>query len=187
MDRASDVVNGHGLRNDLVGFRVIQLDRSWVSQLCEPRAIFVQVFQILGRRNGHRDHLAPFFRRPDRINLHAGAGLLQQAHVLVNVFGVGQHAGRTGDVAQHSFGSRHVLRGGKVIDERRCEIRRRRVLLNLRGVGLVHRLFRIARWRRLIACRCAAGRGKQKQQRETYAATRCTLFLNPSFVSPGLP
>ena len=156
MDCSRDVVNRYGLRDELVGFSIIQLDRSRIGQLREPRAIFFEVLQVLGRGDGHGDHLAPFFRRADRKNLHAGAGLFQHAHVLVHILGVGQHAGRTGYVAQHSFGSRHGFGRGKIIDEWRGEIRCRSVFLNFGRVGLVYRLLRIARRNCFVICRSSA-------------------------------
>jgi hypothetical protein len=166
MDRSGDVVDRHGLRDELFGFRIIHLDRARVGQLREPGAIFFEVSQIIGRRDSHRDHLAPFFRRADRKNLHAGTGFLQQAHVLVHVLGVGQHAGRARDVAQHRFGSRHGLGRRKVVDERRSEIRRRGVLLNLRRVSLVDGLLGIAGRGRFVARHGRARCGKQNQQQE---------------------
>src|SRR6266478_1000582 len=177
MDGSGDVVNGHSLCDELVGFRIIQLDGSRVGQLREPRAIFFEVLQILGRRHGHRNHFPSLFRRADRKNLHARAGLFQHAHVLVNILGVGQHAGRTSYVAEHSFGSRHSVGRRKVIDEWRGEVWRRSVLLNFGSVRLVDGLFRIARRGGLSIC--GRGRGwSQNQEQRGKDTKRCVAHVS---------
>jgi hypothetical protein len=46
VDRAGDVVDGHGLRDQLVGFRVVELDSARIGQFRQPRAILFERFQI---------------------------------------------------------------------------------------------------------------------------------------------
>ena len=50
---------------------------------------------------------------PIEKDLHARAGLLEHAHVLVDLFGVRQPAGRAGDVAEHGLRRRHVFDAGR--------------------------------------------------------------------------
>ncbi len=73
-----------------------------------------------------------------------GRGFFEKAHVLVDIFGVGKNAGRASDVAEDRFGSGNSFAGGKIVDERRGEVRLRGVLENLVGVGLIDGLFGIA-------------------------------------------
>ena len=88
---------------------------------------------------------------PMRDTFTRGRRLLEQAHVLVDLFGVRQHAGRAGDVAEHGLRRRHGFRRGQVVDQRRGEERLGRVFLDLLGVLGVDRDLRIAdeRLRRL--------------------------------------
>ena len=144
MNCSGNVVNRNSLRDDFVGFRVVQLQRARIAELRQLGAVFFQLFQILFGRNRHRDHLAAFFRRSNRKNFHARAGLLQHPHVFVHVFRVRQNSRRARHVAQHRFRRRNIFRCRQIVHQRRSEKRLRRVLLHLRRVGLVHCLLRIA-------------------------------------------
>ena len=94
VNRARDVVDGHGLRDELVRFRVVEFDGTRIGQLGEASAILVEGFQIFFRGDGHGDHFAAFFGLPDGVDLHARGGLLQQAHVAVDILGVRQDSRR---------------------------------------------------------------------------------------------
>ena len=168
MDRAGDVVDRDGLGDELVGFRVIELDGARIGELRETRAIFFEIFQILRRGDGHGDHLAAFFRFADGEDLDARAGLFEQAHVFVHVFGVGQDSGRAGHVAEHDFRRRNSLRGGQIVHERRGEERLGGVLLDFRGVGLVDGLLGIASGRSFAVAKSdGACQGQNEQPGKT--------------------
>ena len=85
MNRAGDVVHGHGLIDELVGFGVVQADDAGIGQLREARAILVELREVRFGGNRHRDHLAPFFALADGEDLDARAGLLDHPHVLVDL------------------------------------------------------------------------------------------------------
>ena len=106
--------------------------------------ILLKIFEIGFGGNGNGDHLAAFFGGADGENFHTRRGFLEKAHVLVDIFGVGKNAGRASDVAEDRFGSGNSFAGGKIVDERRGEVRLRGVLENLVGVGLIDGLFGIA-------------------------------------------
>jgi hypothetical protein len=55
-----------------------------------------------GERDG--DHLAAFFRRADREDLHARARLLEHAHVLVDLFAYGSLPGAPATSPSTAFG-----------------------------------------------------------------------------------
>ena len=169
MDRAGDVVDGHGLRNDFVGFRVIQLDGARIGEFGEPRAVLPEVFQIFFRRYRHCDHLAAFFRRSDGEDLRARAGLLQHAHVAIHIFRVGQDAGRASYITEDRFRRRHHFRRRQIVHQRRREIRLRRVLVDLLGVRRVHGLIGIA-CRRGLAIGPRGCRRHQKESQRSYGS-----------------
>jgi len=60
------------------------------------------------------------------------------------------NARRAGNVAENRFRRRHGLGGGEIINERRSEVGRGRVLVNLLRVRLVDGLVGIARGRRFV-------------------------------------
>src|SRR5207237_751512 len=81
-------------------------------------AVLLELRHDLVGRNRHGDHLAPFFGPADRVHLHAlRRRFLQHAHVLIDLFGVRQPAGRAGDVAAHRLRRRNRLRLGQVVDD----------------------------------------------------------------------
>ena len=133
------------------------------------RARFSSSFdnQLLGGdRDG--DHLAAFFGGADRKDFHARAGALEHAHVLVNIFGVRQLAGRAGNVAEHGFRRRHVRRSGQVVGQRRVEVRRGCILANLVGVFLIDWLIRIAaRFDLGVGDCCRKLKGRERRERAT--------------------
>ena len=145
MNRARDVVNRRRSRHDPVRLRVVHIDRARVRQLREVRAVRVELREVRLGRNGDRDHLAALFGLADREHLHARAGFLDQPHVGVHFVRVGQDVGRAGDVLEDGHRRRHRLRCRQIIDERRREVGRRRIFLDLLRVGLVRRLLRVAR------------------------------------------
>ena len=144
VDGAGDVVHRHRLIDELVRFGVVQADRARVGELGQPSAILGELAQVRFGRHRHGQHLPAFFGFPDRVHLHPRARLLDHPEVLIDLVRVGEFAWRAGDVAKHDLRRRHRFRGRKIVDERRGEERLRRVFLELLGIGLVHRLFRVA-------------------------------------------
>ena len=118
MNRSGDVINGNRLRDDLVGFGVVQLQSTRIGELPKLRAIVLESFQIFLGRNRHRDHLAALFGRADRENLHARAGFLQHPHVFVDILRIGQNSRRASHVAKHRFRRGHVLRCRQIVHQR---------------------------------------------------------------------
>ena len=141
---AGDVVDGNGVGDEFVGFSIVEMDSARIGELSETLVILLEIFEIGFGGDGNGDHLAAFFGGADGENLHTGRGFFEKAHVLVDIFGVGKNAGRASDVAEDRFGSRNSFAGGKIVDERRGEVRLRGVLANLVGVGLIDGLFGIA-------------------------------------------
>ena len=169
VNRAGDVIDGRGLRHEAVGLGVVELDGARIGELRETRAVFVEVLEIFFGGDGDSDHFAAFFGGADGEDPRARGGLLEKAHVFVHIFGVGEDAGRAGDVAEDDFGSGNVFRGGQIIDEGRSEDRCGGVLLNFCGVGLVNRLRGIACGRGLVGAYRSAG----IQNYEEHAYAKC--------------
>ena len=135
VDRAGDVVDRRRRGDQRFRLRIVHVDGARIAELREPRAVLVELRhdRVRGDRDG--DHLASFFGLADGDDLDAaGRGLLEHAHVLVDLFGVRQLAGRAGDVAQHRLRRRHRFRRGEVVHQRRAEERLGRVLLDLLAV-----------------------------------------------------
>ena len=107
VNRSGDVVNRYRLGHDAVRLRIIHLDRPRIGQLRQQRPIRIQIFQILRRRNRHRDHLPALFRLPDGENFHPRTGLLQQPHVFVDFLGVRQNSRRARHISQHHLRRRN--------------------------------------------------------------------------------
>ena len=113
VDRAGDVIDGNGFGDEFVGFGVIELDGARDRQASPGAGDFVEIFQVGFRRDGHGNHFAAFLGGADGENFHARRGLLEQAHVLVDVFGVGKDSRSAGDVAEDNFRSRNGLLAGR--------------------------------------------------------------------------
>jgi hypothetical protein len=118
MNRAGDVVDRHRAVEQLLGLSVVEIDGPRIGELRQAGAVVLQLRHDCFRGDRDRDHLAPFFGPADRVHLDARARFLEQAHVLVDLFGVRKLARRAGDVAEHLFRRRHGLRSGEVIDQR---------------------------------------------------------------------
>ena len=152
VNRAGDVVDGHRFGDELVGFRVIELDRAGITELAQPGAVFLQIFQIFFRRNRDGDHLAAFFGLANGKDFHTRTGFLKQTHVAVDIFGVGKDSRRAGHIAKHRLRRRDVFGRRQIVHERRAEVRLGGVLADFLGVGLVHGLLRVAPRRRFSVC-----------------------------------
>ena len=100
VDGAGDVVDRVRLIDQRAGLGVVEIDGARIAELGQTLLVGIGVLQQVGIGNGHRDHLAAFFGVADGEDLHARAGSGKHAEVLVDVFGVGQHVGRAGDIAR---------------------------------------------------------------------------------------
>jgi hypothetical protein len=144
VDRAGDVIDRRGALRDRVRDTIVHPDGAGIGELRQVRLVLIQLrHQRLGP-DGDRDHLAPLFAHPDRVDPHAGRRLREQPHVVVHFPGVRQLAGSAGDVTERRLRRRHGLRRREVVDDGRQEERLGRVLLDLARVLLVDRLIRIA-------------------------------------------
>jgi len=134
VERAGDVVDGHRGGDERLGLPIVETDRPRIGQLRQARPVLVHPGQHRGVGHGGRDHLPPFFGPADREHSHPRARLLEHPEVPVHVGAVRQLAGRAGNVADDGLRRRNGLRRGEVVHQGRREERRRRVLLDLRGV-----------------------------------------------------
>ena len=141
---AGDVVDGPGLVDEQAGLGVVEADFARVGKLGQARVILFRASEKLGIGDGGDDHLAAFLSVADGEDLHAWTARLQQAKILVDIFGVGQHVGRARNVAENLGRSRHGFRGGKIVHQRREEGGIGGVFVNLIGVLLVDGLAGVA-------------------------------------------
>ena len=143
MNGPGDVVDGVGLVNQRAGLGVVEVDGARIAELGQALLVGVGVLKEVGIGDGHGDHLAAFFGVSDGDDLYARAGSRKQPEVFVDVFGVGQHIGRAGDIAQGLCGRGNGLRSGQVVHQRRQERRVGCVLVDVVGVFLIDGLLRV--------------------------------------------
>src|SRR5579859_7474029 len=120
------------------------------------------MLEIFFGRDGHRDYFAAFLGGADGENFDARGGLLQQAHIFVDVSGVGQDAGSAGDVAENHFGGGNIFGSGEIVDQWRSEDGRGGVLLDLGSVGLVDGLLGVAGRRSFVGGEQSGRDGKKE-------------------------
>ena len=144
VNRSRNVVHRIRRVDQRLRLRVVHPQRARIGKLRQPLVVFLLRLQQALIGNGRGDHLAAFFRVADGDNLHARRARGQHAEVLVHVLCIRQHVRCAGYIAQHLHRCRHRLRGGQIVHQRRREVRPGGVLLDLRCVGLIDRLLRIA-------------------------------------------
>ena len=88
---------------------IIEVDRARIGQLRQPRLVLLCARQQFGIGHGGGDHLAALLGVADGEHLHARAGRFKHAEILVDVFRIGQHVGRAGNIAQHLCRCGHGL------------------------------------------------------------------------------
>ena len=81
-----NVIDRHRSADNALGLGIIHLDGARIGQFGQPQAVLFQMGQVRFRRDCHRNHLPAFFRMSNGVDLYARAGLLQQAHVFINLF-----------------------------------------------------------------------------------------------------
>jgi len=151
----------------------------------EARAVLLEFGDDRLRRDRDCDHLAAFFGLADREDFHARARLLEPPHVVVDLFGVGQLAGRAGDVSEHGLRRRHRFRRRQVIGERRVEERLGRVFLDLRRVLGVDRDLRVAdeRLRLLLGSHRRLEQRRRRGERHHHKLLHESPTANPSMLN----
>ncbi len=140
VDRAGRPVNR--LRRRDQSLRVGLGRSAWIREAREIRLLLIQVRDRLLVRDDDQNHLPAFLRLADRYDLHTVGGLVDRAHVAVDLLRVVQHVRLADDVAEHVLRRRHRARRRQGLDERRQEERLCRVLADLFAVALGLRLLR---------------------------------------------
>ena len=90
--------------DEVAGLRVVEVEGTGVGELGESGLIGGGAGEQFRIGDGGGDHLAAFLGFADGEDLHARAGGFKHAEVLIDVFGVGKHVRRAGNIAEELGG-----------------------------------------------------------------------------------